>query len=137
MNAILKPIESPVDLGSAAAAQAALRTFWRVAEAWQLEATEQATLLGIGRTTLYQWRRGLVGTGLDRHVLERLSYVFGIYSALQILLPVAAQADAWVRKPNAAPVFAGGSALARMLGGQVADLYVVRHYLDAQRGGKA
>ena len=137
MNAILKPLESPVDLGSAAAAQAALRTFWRIAEAWQLDATEQATLLGIGRTTLYQWKRGLVGAGLDRHVLERLSYLFGIYSALQILLPVAAQADAWVRKPNAAPVFAGGSAIARMLGGQVADLYVVRHYLDAQRGGKA
>jgi hypothetical protein len=24
-----------------------------------------------------------------------------------------------------------------MLGGQVADLYVVRQYLDAERGGKA
>jgi len=24
-----------------------------------------------------------------------------------------------------------------MLGGQVSDLYVVRQYLDAQRGGKA
>jgi Protein of unknown function (DUF2384) len=70
-------------------------------------------------------------------VLERLSYLFGIYAALQILLPVASQADAWVRKPNAAPVFGGKSALERMLGGQVADLYVVRHYLDAQRGGKA
>ena len=70
-------------------------------------------------------------------MLERLSYLFGIYAALQILLPVAQQADAWVRKPNAAPVFGGKSALDRMLGGQVADLYVVRHYLDAQRGGRA
>jgi hypothetical protein len=94
-------------------------------------------LLGVGRTTLYQWKRGLVSTALDRHVLERLSYLFGIYAALQILLPVAQQADAWVRKPNAAPLFGGQSALQRMLGGQVADLYVVRHYLDAQRGGKA
>jgi len=137
MNAVLQPTAPPVDLSSPAAAQAALRTFWRIGEAWQLDAAEQAVLLGVGRTTLYQWKRGLVSAALDRHVLERLSYLFGIYAALQILLPVAQQADAWVRKPNAAPLFGGQSALQRMLGGQVADLYVVRHYLDAQRGGKA
>ena len=137
MNAVLQPLTPPVDLSSAAAAQAALRTFWRLADAWQLDATEQATLLGVGRTTLYQWRQGKVSGALDRHVLERLSYLFGIYAALQILLPAAQQADAWVRKPNTAPLFGGKSALERMLGGQVADLYVVRHYLDAQRGGKA
>lgn len=137
MNAVLRPAAAPVDPGSPAAAQAGLRTFWRIADAWQLDATEQATLLGVGRTTLYQWKQGKVGTALDRHVLERLSYLFGIYAALQILLPVARQADAWVRQPNAAPLFGGKPALERMLGGQVADLYVVRQYLDAQRGGKA
>ena len=137
MHALLEPRTSPVDLNSAAAAQAALRTFWRIGDAWQLDATEQATLLGVGRTTLYQWKKGVVNGPLDRHVLERLSYLFGIYAALQILLPVGSQADEWVRKSNAAPLFGGKSALDRMLGGQVADLYVVRHYLDAQRGGKA
>ncbi|HEY9237725.1 MAG TPA: MbcA/ParS/Xre antitoxin family protein [Burkholderiaceae bacterium] len=137
MTAVLQPIAPPVDLSSAGAAQAALRTFWRISEAWQLDAAEQATLLGVGRSTLYQWKQGKVGGGLDRHVLERLSYLFGIYAALQILLPAAPSADRWVRQPNAAPLFGGRSALERMLGGQVADLYVVRHYLDAQRGGKA
>lgn len=136
MNAILQPAAPPIDLASASAAQAALRSFWRLADAWKLGAQEQAVLLGVGRTTLYQWKSGKVGP-LDRHVLERLSYLFGIYAALQILLPVAERADEWVRKPNQAPVFGGASALDRMLGGQVADLYVVRHYLDAQRGGKA
>jgi hypothetical protein len=114
-----------------------LRTFWRLAAAWKLDVAEQTALLGVGRTTLYQWKQGKVAGALDRHVLERLSYLFGIYAALQILLPVAEQADSWVRKPNAAPLFGGRSALERMLGGQVADLYVVRQYLDAQRGGKA
>ena len=136
MNAILQPRASAPDLGSAGAAQAALRTFWRLAEAWQLDVNEQTTLLGVGRTTLYQWKAGKVGP-LDRHVLERLSYLFGIYAALQILLPVKQRADTWVRQPNTAPLFGGRSALERMMGGQVADLYVVRHYLDAQRGGKA
>jgi hypothetical protein len=125
-----------VNLNTAAAAEAALRTFWRLADAWKLTTAEQTTLLGVARTTLYQWKRGLVGP-LDRHVLERLSYLFGIYAALQMLLPVPARANEWIRKPNTAPFLAGGSALERMMGGQVADLFVLRQYLDAERGGKS
>ena len=67
----------------------------------------------------------------------RLSYLFGIHAALQVLLPVPERANQWVRKPNAAPFLGGASAIDRMLGGQVADLFVVRQYLDAQRGGKS
>ncbi|WP_088281069.1 MbcA/ParS/Xre antitoxin family protein [Ideonella sp. A 288] len=136
MSALPQPAGPSVDLQSAAAAEAALRTFWRLAEAWQLTAAEQHTLLGVGRTTLYQWRQGRFSP-LDRHVLERLSYLFGIYAALHVLFPVPERADAWVRKPNSAPFLGGQSALDRMLAGQVVDLYVVRQYLDAQRGGKA
>jgi hypothetical protein len=136
MTALRQPAPPVVDLQSAAAAGAALRTFWRLADAWQLTPAEQQALLGVGRTTLYQWKQGKVGP-LDRHVLERLSYLFGIHAALQVLLPVPERANQWVRKPNAAPFLGGTSALARMLGGQVADLFVVRQYLDAQRGGKS
>ena len=135
MNAVLQPRATPVDLQSAETAQAALRTFFRLADAWALTVTEQLTLLGVARTTLYQWKQGKA-CPLDRNVLERLSYLFGIYSALQMLLPVAERADEWLRRPNAAPFLGGQSALARMLGGQVADLFVVRQYLDAERGGK-
>ena len=136
MSAVLDPQPHPVDPTSAAVAAAVMRSFWRLAQAWNLSVAEQGTLLGVGRTTLYQWKQGKVGP-LDRHVLERLSYLLGIYAALQVLLPAPDQADAWIRKPNQAPLFAGRPALERMLGGQVADLYVVRQYLDAQRGGKA
>jgi Protein of unknown function (DUF2384) len=139
MSAVLHPgtaKPSAVNLNSSAAAEAALRTFWRLAEAWKLTTAEQIALLGVARTTLYQWKQGKVGP-LDRHVLERLSYLFGIYAALQILLPVPERANEWIRKPNTAPFLAGSSALDRMMGGQVADLFVVRTYLDAERGGKA
>ena len=136
MTALRQPATPVVDLQSAAAAEAALRTFWRLADTWQLSPAEQQTLLGVGRTTLYQWKQGKVGP-LDRHVLERLSYLFGIHAALQVLLPVPERANQWVRKPNAAPFLGGASAIDRMLGGQVADLFVVRQYLDAQRGGKS
>jgi hypothetical protein len=136
MSALPKASPPAVDLASAASGGAALRTFWRLAEAWKLKPDEQMTLLGVGRSSLYQWKQGKVGP-LDRHVLERLSYLFGIYAALQLLLPDGERADDWVRRPNSAPLFNGQSALQRMLAGQVADLYVVRQYLDAQRGGKA
>ena len=136
MSALLKPDSPAVDLTSTRASGAALRTFFRLAEAWQLSVAEQTTLLGVARTTLYQWKQGKVAP-LDRHLLERLSHLFGIYSSLQILFPATRRADEWPRKANSAPLFGGRSALDRMLAGQVADLYVVRQYLDAQRGGKA
>ncbi len=136
MSALPKPAVPPVDLTSARAAGAALRTFFRLADAWQLSVAEQTTLLGVARATLYQWKQGKVAP-LDRHLLERLSHLFGIYSSLQILFPASGRADEWIRKPNSAPMFGGRSALDRMLGGQIADLFVVRQYLDAQRGGKA
>ena len=113
----------------------ALRTFFRICSAWQLSNDEARKLLGDPpRSTYFLWKK----TGeaqLARDTLERVSYLLGIYKALQILLPDAVAADAWVRKPNTAPLFGGKPALQRMLSGNVADLYVVRQYLDAWRGG--
>ena len=131
------PAGVATDLESPVAAAAALRTFFNIAKAWELSNEEQQRLLGCGRTTFFDWKAGRVKRGLDGATLERLSHLFGIYAALQILLPIPERANAWIRKPNSAPLFGGGSALQRLLGGQVADLYVVRQYLDAQRGGWA
>ena len=113
---------------------AGLRAFARIAEAWGLTIAEQLKLLGIGsRSTYFKWRREREPR-VPQDTLERLSYLLGIYKSLQILLPDAVAADSWVRQPNSAPLFGGRSALERMLSGQVADLYVVREYLDAERG---
>ena len=113
----------------------ALRTVFRIADAWKLSSKELMQLLGSPpRSTFYKWKHG-EHVVLPHDVLERISYLFGIYSALQVLLPKPEAADAWITKPNTAPLFGGRSALDRMLSGQVADLYVVRQYLDAQRGG--
>lgn len=115
----------------------ALRAFFRIAELWHLTVTEQMTLLGItARSTFFKWKKD-PDVELPKDTLERISYLLGIYKALQILLPDPAAADTWVRRPNQAPLFGGRSALERMLSGHVADLFVVRRYLDAQRGGWA
>jgi hypothetical protein len=113
---------------------AGLRAFGNIAEAWGLSIAEQLQLLGIAsRSTFFKWRREREPR-LPRDTLERLSYLLGIYKSLQILLPDPKAADEWIRRPNTAAPFGGRSALERMLSGQVADLYVVREYLDAQRG---
>ncbi len=110
----------------------ALRTFFRIADAWGLKEQEQMRLLGLdSRSTFQSWKRGAV-SAIPKDALERISYVLGIYKGLQILLPQTA--DEWVRRPNAHPLFGGRSALDRMTSGNVADLFVVRQYIDAQRG---
>ncbi len=120
--------------GASSLGGAGLRAFVNIAEAWSLSIAEQLKLLGIGsRSTFFKWRRER-DPKLPADTLERLSYLLGIYKSLQILLPDAPAADAWIRKPNTAAPFGGRSALERMLSGQVADLYVVRQYLDAERG---
>ena len=112
----------------------ALRAFFNIALAWNLNVRQQRTLLGNPpSSTFFKWKRDMSGS-VSRDVLERISYVLGIYKALQILLPDTERADAWISRPNAAPLFGGRSALDRMLGGNVGDLYAVRQYLDAQRG---
>jgi hypothetical protein len=112
----------------------ALRAFFRIAEEWDLRVAEQRKLLGDPpESTFFKWKRQRDGA-IGRDTLERISYLLGIWKNLQILFPDAERANAWVRRPNAAPPFGGITALERMLSGNVADLYEVRRYLDAQRG---
>lgn len=135
MSAILAT-DTPPDIAPERLAAAGLRAFVRIAEAWGLSVDEQLTLLGQPpRSTFFAWRKQPEKAALSRDTLERLSNLLGIYKSLQILLPDAAAADAWVRQPNAAAPFGGRSALQRMLAGNVSDLNLVRRYLDGVRGG--
>jgi len=130
----LPHVEAP-DVSAERMARAGLRAFFRIAALWNLSVEEQMRLLGSpARSTYFKWKKE-GADALPHDVLERISYILGIYKALQILLPNEEAADAWVRQPNDARPFGGRSALDRMLSGNVADLYEVRRYLDAERGG--
>lgn len=112
--------------------QTAVKAFFRIADLWRLSNEQARILLGQpARSTFYKWKRG-AASAVPYDTVRRTSYVLGIYKALQILFPKEQQADEWVHRPNAA--FGGGSALARMLGGDVTDLAAVRRYLDVVRG---
>ena len=93
-------------------------------------------LLGVtNEKTLYNWKNRPEKAKLTPDLLERTSYILGIYKALQILLPDQMLADQWLATPNDNPLFNGITPLNRLLAGQMLDLAVVRNFLDAERGG--
>ena len=110
----------------------ALEAFFKIAELWSLSIDQQITLLGPpARSTFYKWKKegGLLSTDTE----ERVSHLISIFKALQIVVPDAKAADTWLHRPN--KYFGGRSALSVMLDGKMADIFTVRNYLDAQRGG--
>jgi hypothetical protein len=113
-----------------------LRQALSIAQVWKLGQNELGRLLGTTARTVQRWRDQAEDGRLDlsADTVERLSYLLGIHKALQILLPTPDNRLLWLRNPNSAPPFGGQPPLTRMLSGQVADLYVVRHYLDGARG---
>jgi len=111
---------------------AALEAFFNIAKKWNLKDSQQMKLLGdVPSATFYNWKKTKRGA-LTKDLLDRISYILGIYKALHLLFSDENQADAWIHKKNRA--FSNYSALDVMLGGSIIDLARVRAYLDAQRG---
>jgi len=132
---MLTTTQSHPSSDNAAVARSALRTFFNIVSAWSLDTEQSMRLLGLdSRSTFFKWKKHPESAKLGPDKLERLSYIFSIYKSLQVLLPKPESADQWIHRANEATPFQGSSALDRMLSRHVADLYVVRQYLDAQRG---
>lgn len=114
----------------------ALHAFFNIAKAWKLNHSQICILLGLStESTFYNWKKKPTQAVLNNDTIERLSYIFGIYKALQILLPNPMIADNWVNLPNNNTLFNGQKPLERMLQAHVVDLYLVRRYLDTEQGG--
>ena len=128
-------VENSVDARAGSASSripAELEAFFSIADKWRLSGDDQIKLLGSpGRSTFFRWKKE--GCALQNDTVERLSHILSIWKALRILFTVEERGDEWIRRPNA--FFDGASALEIMLEGGVADIYRVRQYLDAQRGG--
>ena len=112
----------------------ALRTFFRIAAAWQLTVVEQRALLGWPAASTYHKYKAGDHAALSFDTLTRLSLIFGIYKSLQVLYPEERFADGWVRMPNTNVLFNGAPPLTLMIDGAIDGLYKVRRLLDARRG---
>ncbi len=127
--------EQLLQRGSAVTASL-LPAIFNIFSQWSLTGGQQMTLLGLGNEkTLYNWKNHPEKAKLTRDMLERASYILGIYKSLQILLPDPTLADHWLSTPNDNPIFNGIAPLDRILAGQVIDLALVRNFLDSERGG--
>ena len=109
----------------------ALKTFFNICKQWGINNhKDQMILLGLtSESTFYKWKNNMNGK-LSKDTLERISYMIGIYKALQILLPYSY--NSWVKTEH--PLFDNNTPLQVMLKGNVSDLFLIRNYLDAERG---
>ena len=129
----------PVDLSSRAERErlsaSALKAFFAIADHWRIRDEEARRLLGgVTNGPYYEMKRHPEGRVLDADRLTRISYLIGIFKALNILHsePLA---DEWVRLPNTNRIFGGMTPLAYMMKGGVPAMQTVRRLLDARRGG--
>jgi len=75
------------------------------------------------------------GAELDEDLIRRISYLVGIFKALNILYDQEL-ADKWISLPNSNRIFAGKPALDYLLRGGLPAFQTVRRLLDARRGGR-
>jgi hypothetical protein len=128
-----------VDLTSTAARErlspSALKAFFNLVEHWSVRDEDARTLLGgVTNGPYYEMKRQPAERILDADKLLRISYLVGIFKALNILHG-SALADEWVQLPNTNRIFGGNTPLAYMLRGGVTAMQTVRRLLDARRGG--
>lgn len=93
-------------------ADVGLRTFFKIARLWKLTPEQEAMLLGLqSKDSLTDLSDSGFLKPLGPETIIRISYVLGIYKQLNTLLPIPANADDWLKKPNSAKLFNGTSAL--------------------------
>lgn len=103
-----------------------------IAGQWGLSTDQQLKLLGSpARSTMFKWKKE--GGLIPEDTKERISHLWSIHKCLQIIMPNPETAHEWLFRPNG--YFEGQTALDRMLEGKMTNIYEVRRYLDAQRGG--
>ncbi len=127
-----------VDLSSKAErerlSRSALRAFFNIMEKWQVRDEDARALLGgVSNGPFYEMKKD-PDKLLDSDKLTRISYLLGIFKALNILHSETL-ADAWVQLPNTNRIFGGQTPLSHMMRGGIGAMDAVRRLLDARRGG--
>jgi Protein of unknown function (DUF2384) len=111
-----------------------IKAFLNIMETWGVRDEDARALLGgMSNGQFYAMKKQPDRT-LDTDRLTRISYLVGIFKALNILYSTKL-ADAWVQRPNTNRIFGGETPLAYMIKGGLPAMQVVRRLVDARRGG--
>ncbi len=115
---------------------AALKAFFNIIERWSIRDEDARELLGgVSNGPYYQMKKSQEGRTLSADELFRISYLIGIFKALNTLhgQPLA---DRWVRLANSNRIFGGQTPLEFMKKGGQQAMEVVRELLEARIQGK-
>lgn len=128
----------PTDLGSASSRERlsapALKAFFAIMARWKVRDEDARALLGgVTNGPFYEMKRHPARV-LEVDRLTRVSYLIGIFKALNILHGKVL-ADEWVHLANRHPLFGGRPPLAFMIEGGLPAMQTVRRLLDARRAG--
>jgi hypothetical protein len=111
-----------------------LKAFFNIIARWKVRDEDARELLGgVSNGPFYEMKRNPARL-VDGDRLTRMSYLIGIFKALNILhsRPLA---DDWVQLANQNPIFGGTTPLAYMIRGGLPAMQTVRRLLDARRAG--
>lgn len=111
-----------------------MRTFFNIMDRWGVRDEDGRALLGgVSNGAFYDMKKS-PDRVLETDRLLRISYLIGIFKALNILYSEKL-ADCWVQLPNSNRIFRGQAPLAYMIKGGLPAMQTVRRLLDARRGG--
>jgi hypothetical protein len=112
----------------------AVRAFFNIVARWGVRDEDAKVLLGgISNGPYYEMKKN-PDRVLDPDRLLRISYLIGIFKALNILYSKKL-ADVWIRLPNSNRIFGGQTPLDYMTRGGLPAMQNVRRLVDARRGG--
>ena len=113
---------------------AAIRTFFNIMDRWEVRDEDARRLLGgVSNGPFYEMKKN-ADRVLETDRLLRVSYLIGIFKALNILYSETL-ADRWIQLANSNRIFGGQAPLAYMMKGGLPAMQNVRRLLDARRGG--
>jgi hypothetical protein len=114
--------------------QSAIGAFFNIMDRWSVRDEDARALLGgMSNGPFYELKKHRRRV-LDADRLTRISYLVGIFKALNILYSEGL-ADAWVGLTNSNRIFGGRTPLDFMCRGGLPAMQTVRRLLDARRGG--
>ena len=115
---------------------AAVKAFFNIVQRWSIRDEDARELLGgVSNGPYYQMKKSQAGRTLSADELFRISYLIGIFKALNTLhgQPLA---DRWVRLANSNRIFGGQTPLEFMRKGGQQAMEIVRELLEARIQGK-
>ena len=112
----------------------AIRAFFRIMHRWKVQDDDARLLLGANTSQAFQSLQKDNEQTLDEANLRRISFLLGIFEALNILYSQEL-ADKWMQLPNKNNIFQGKTPIEHLKRGGLPAFAEVRKLLEARRCG--